>query len=82
MKRTTFLGVLLATALAAPAAAQDDKLPDASAGPTYHRDIEPILQRRCQKCHRPGAIGPFALLGFALLGAHLLAQLGLRYTPW
>lgn len=26
--------------------------------------------------------GPFALLGFALLGAHLLAQLGLRYTPW
>ena len=25
---------------------------------------------------------PFALAGFVLLGLHLLAQFGLRYTPW
>ncbi|MFO0820877.1 MAG: redoxin domain-containing protein [Pirellulales bacterium] len=28
---------------------------------TFHRDIEPIVQRHCQECHRPGGIGPFAL---------------------
>lgn len=31
---------------------------------TYHRDIEPIFQRRCQSCHRPGEIAPFSLLTF------------------
>ncbi|MBY0229009.1 MAG: hypothetical protein K2W96_07005, partial [Gemmataceae bacterium] len=36
----------------------------ASAMTTYHRDIVPILQRRCQACHRPGQSGPFALLSF------------------
>ncbi len=28
---------------------------------SYARDVAPILQRRCQSCHRPGAVGPFAL---------------------
>jgi peroxiredoxin len=28
---------------------------------TYHRDVEPILQNRCQSCHRPGEVGPFSL---------------------
>lgn len=33
-------------------------------GPTYHRDIEPLLQKRCQECHRPGQVGPFSLLTY------------------
>jgi mono/diheme cytochrome c family protein/peroxiredoxin len=28
---------------------------------TYHKDVLPILQAHCQECHRPGAVGPFAL---------------------
>lgn len=28
---------------------------------TYYRDVLPILQNRCQDCHRPGQAGPFAL---------------------
>jgi hypothetical protein len=32
--------------------------------PTYHRDVEPILQRHCQECHRPGQVAPFALLTY------------------
>lgn len=28
---------------------------------TFHRDVLPILQNRCQSCHRPGDVGPFAL---------------------
>jgi hypothetical protein len=28
---------------------------------TFYRDVLPILQRRCQQCHRKGDIGPFEL---------------------
>ena len=28
---------------------------------TFHRDIEPILQRSCQNCHRAGGGGPMPL---------------------
>ena len=31
---------------------------------TYHRDVAPILQNRCQSCHRPGQVAPFSLLTF------------------
>lgn len=29
---------------------------------SYYRDVLPILQRRCQSCHRPDGIGPFSLM--------------------
>lgn len=29
--------------------------------PTYTRDVLPILQRRCQNCHRRDQVGPFSL---------------------
>jgi peroxiredoxin len=28
---------------------------------TYYKDVLPILQSRCQACHRPGEMGPFSL---------------------
>jgi hypothetical protein len=31
---------------------------------TFHRDVEPILQKRCQSCHRPGQIAPMSFLSF------------------
>ena len=31
---------------------------------TFARDVAPILQKRCQECHRPGSIGPMALRTF------------------
>lgn len=36
----------------------------ASEVPTYYRDVAPILQRRCEGCHRTGQIAPFALQTF------------------
>jgi peroxiredoxin len=30
----------------------------------YARDVAPILQRRCQPCHRPGQVGRFSLLTY------------------
>src|SRR5512141_2587321 len=35
------------------------------AGPTFHKDVEPILQEKCQSCHAPGKIAPFALMTYA-----------------
>ena len=32
---------------------------------TFSRDVAPILQRRCQECHRPGQAAPFSLLSYA-----------------
>src|SRR5262249_38419553 len=29
---------------------------------TYHKDVQPILQKHCQSCHRPGEVGPFSLM--------------------
>ena len=31
---------------------------------TFHKDIEPILQANCQKCHRPGGAGPMPLFTY------------------
>jgi peroxiredoxin len=31
---------------------------------TYHRDVQPILQRHCQECHRPNEVGPFSLMTY------------------
>ena len=31
---------------------------------TFHKDVLPILQNRCQECHREGEIGPFALMDY------------------
>lgn len=49
----------LLVALAAPAASfgQADEI-------TFHKDIEPILQRSCQTCHRDGGVGPMPLVSF------------------
>jgi peroxiredoxin len=38
--------------------------PKAEATVTYCKDVAPIVQRNCQSCHRPGQIGPMALLTY------------------
>ncbi|HYL76990.1 MAG TPA: cytochrome c [Bryobacteraceae bacterium] len=31
---------------------------------TFTKDVQPILQKHCQECHRPGEIAPFSLLSY------------------
>lgn len=31
---------------------------------TFHKDIEPILQRACQNCHRPAGVAPMSLVTY------------------
>ena len=57
LSRPTFvaLGFLLVSAavIAAPAST-----------PTFTKDIAPILQDKCQDCHRQGAMAPMALISY------------------
>lgn len=38
--------------------------PKADGTVTYTKHVAPILQKNCQECHRPGQIGPMALLSY------------------
>lgn len=41
-----------------------DDTNNTSNGPTFHKDVEPILQQHCQSCHAPGQIAPFSLMSY------------------
>lgn len=41
-----------------------DKVPAKDGPVTYYRDVLPIIQNKCQSCHRPGEVGPFSLLTY------------------
>src|SRR6185503_5839507 len=51
-------------ALGCPIVPLRDSRAAAPAAVTFARDVAPILQRRCQECHRPGEVGPFSLLTY------------------
>jgi hypothetical protein len=55
-------------------------------GLTFHRDIEPLIQRHCQTCHHEGGAAPFPLLDYddvadhaEMIGEVLRRQ---RMPPW
>ena len=48
---------------AAPATTNGSAAPAAS-GPTFTKDVAPILFGNCTSCHRPGEIGPMSLLTY------------------
>lgn len=37
---------------------------------TWHKDVQRIVQNRCQQCHRPGENGPFPLTDYAETKTH------------
>ena len=59
-----FSAVLLGTLLGIAAAANADE-PGTAAAVTFTKDVAPILQDKCQACHRPGYIAPMSLMTFA-----------------
>ena len=61
--RLGFLAVgLLAAVFLVPAAASGQ--PAAAGEVTFAEDIAPILQRSCQRCHRPASVAPMSLLTY------------------
>jgi len=59
-------GVAPALALSAAPGCLLTLLPESEfpAEVTYSHDIAPILRERCETCHRPGQVGPFALQSY------------------
>ena len=55
--RLLALGIACGLASVVPAASQDRPV-------SFHKDIEPILQRSCQNCHRPDSVAPMSLLTY------------------
>lgn len=58
----------------------------ATAGPTFHRDVAPILQKVCQSCHVAGGVAPFPLVTYeharAVAGSMVTATKSRRMPPW
>jgi thiol-disulfide isomerase/thioredoxin len=54
--------------------------------PTFHRDVAPILNKRCVGCHRDGGAAPFSLTAFEDASSHaeMLAEVVVDETmpPW
>ncbi|HEY3838353.1 MAG TPA: hypothetical protein VGL72_17360 [Bryobacteraceae bacterium] len=54
------------------------------AQPTFHKDVEPIMQAKCQQCHRPNDIAPFALLTYndvSTYASDIRVQVGNHVMP-
>jgi hypothetical protein len=55
-----------------------------ASGPTFHKDVAPILEARCQKCHTPGGLAPFALTTYAdakAMSPAIVAETSARRMP-
>ncbi|MEZ5365795.1 MAG: hypothetical protein R2748_26560 [Bryobacterales bacterium] len=79
-------GFVVALALAAPLVAQAPLRSRAaqSEPTTFHRDVERILQKHCQGCHRPGEVAPFSLLDYEsawLFSRHIRTAIKTGYMP-
>ncbi|MDR3637811.1 MAG: hypothetical protein P4L84_28655 [Isosphaeraceae bacterium] len=60
--RTVFVAWALLVGLAASPAGGPPAAPaKAAPTPTFTKDVAPILQRKCQNCHRRHHVGPFSL---------------------
>src|SRR5207248_8344143 len=52
---------------------------------TYSKDIAPILQRSCQRCHRPDSVAPMSLLTYQdarPYAREIKRKTQLRYSPY
>jgi len=54
--------------------------------PTYYKDIVPVLQSRCQECHRSGEVAPMSLMSYSEVRpwakAIKTAVLTKKMPPW
>src|SRR4051812_13394308 len=53
---------------------------------TFHKDVEPILQRSCDGCHATGGIAPFALTDYTSASQNAVLMVretaAKRMPPW
>ena len=65
LKIAGVFGFALAAALLTPGtSATTAAQGQAASSPTFSKDVLPILQRSCQKCHHPNTAAPMSLMTF------------------
>ncbi|HXF39337.1 MAG TPA: peroxiredoxin, partial [Blastocatellia bacterium] len=66
MKKTIFVLALFSfcLVLAAGARPSDAEASGEKSSITFSRDVAPILQKRCEECHRPGGMAPMSLVTY------------------
>src|SRR5476649_2625147 len=80
--RWTFLIVIALGAGAVPAAAADTAVKPMV---SFHKDIEPILQRSCERCHSPNSVAPMSLITYEQVRPYareIKRRVALRHAPW
>lgn len=60
-RMSKFLGILALAVAMRPVAPAVASAADSTPTPTFTRDIAPILQNKCEACHRPDSIAPMSL---------------------
>ena len=65
MTRTTFAAVMLCAVIGTAAQLRaQSPAPAPAVTPTFSHDVAPIFYKSCTGCHRPGEIGPMALVTY------------------
>src|SRR5262249_19721591 len=53
---------------------------------SFHKDVEPILQKNCQTCHRPGQVAPMSFLTYDAVRPYARAMktavVSRKMPPW
>jgi hypothetical protein len=83
--RFLFGVVCVAAGLVVGAASASAQSAGASPAPTFHKDIEPILQRSCQRCHNPNSVAPMSLITYEQVRPYARAikqRTALANAPW
>src|SRR5918996_974878 len=62
--KSLVLPVLVAVGVTGTAVQAAAQAPPPNRPVTFTKDIAPILQRSCQRCHRPNSIAPMSLLTY------------------
>jgi len=74
-------GAVLTLAVSAVAVAARN-----SSSVTYYKDVAPIVQNRCQECHRPGEVAPMSFMTYDQVRpwakAMKIAVLTKKMPPW
>ena len=84
------LPILAVLAFTSPPRALAQQSADGMGEVTFTRDIAPILQRSCVRCHRPGGVAPMSLVEYEDVQPHamrIMRRTGIRdrmgaMPPW
>lgn len=66
------LPILALLTFASPTRSEAQQGSDDVSAVTFTRDIAPILQRSCVRCHRPGGVGPMSLVEYEDVRPHAM----------